>query len=212
MYDFLMRVPLLSWASYCALKQIVGLIHFIKLEKLDAVYLIHLASRLSVLAFLLLLVIATILRTRPSNKASGLEPRISALVGTFLIYGIVLFPQRELSLSLEIISTLLIIVGTIGAIVALSRLGRSFSVMAETRQLVTSGPYRLVRHPLYLTEEIAIFGMFMQFASIWTVLILALQITFQLRRIHNEEAILTEAFPEYSMYREATNRLIPGVW
>jgi len=70
----------------------------------------------------------------------------------------------------------------------------------------------LVRHPLYLTEEIAIFGMFMQFASIWTVLILALQITFQLRRIHNEEAILTEAFPEYSMYREATNRLIPGVW
>jgi Isoprenylcysteine carboxyl methyltransferase (ICMT) family len=32
--------------------------------------------------------------------------------------------------------------------------------MAETRQLVTSGPYRFVRHPLYAAEEIAMLDLF----------------------------------------------------
>jgi protein-S-isoprenylcysteine O-methyltransferase Ste14 len=179
---------------------------------MDFVYVIHVAMRLSTLSFLLLIAAAVILRSRPSGKASGLEPRISALAGTFMTYVIVLLPRRELSLSLEMISTVLILVGTIGAVVALARLGRSFSVMAETRQLVTSGPYRFVRHPLYLTEEIAIIGLFMQFASPLTALLLLLQIGFQLRRMQNEEAILAVNFPEYVIYSQNTARLIPGIY
>ena len=84
--------------------------------------------------------------------------------------------------------------------------------MAETRQLVTAGPYRLVRHPLYLAEQIAIIGVFIQYASVWTALLLAMQIAFQLRRMHNEELVLTASFPEYSAYRQTTARLIPGVY
>jgi protein-S-isoprenylcysteine O-methyltransferase Ste14 len=110
------------------------------------------------------------------------------------------------------ISTSLIIIGSVGAIVALSQLGRSFSVMAETRQLVTSGAYHFVRHPLYLTEEIAVIGLFMQFASPWTTLLLVVQIAFQLRRMHNEELVLTASFPEYAAYRRNTARLIPGIY
>jgi protein-S-isoprenylcysteine O-methyltransferase Ste14 len=134
------------------------------------------------------------------------------LADTFLMYSIALFPRRELSLSLEMISTLLTTIGSVGAVVALGQLGRSFSVMAETRRLVTSGPYRFVRHPLYLAEEIAIVGLFMQFASVWTALLLAVQIAFQLRRMHNEELILTASFPEYAAYRRDTARLIPGIY
>jgi protein-S-isoprenylcysteine O-methyltransferase Ste14 len=52
----------------------------------------------------------------------------------------------------------------------------------------------------------------MQFASVWTVLLLAVQIAFQLRRMHNEEAVLSESFPEYADYRRKTARLIPGVY
>ena len=71
---------------------------------------------------------------------------------------------------------------------------------------------RFVRHPLYLAEELAIIGIFMQFASAWTALLLAVQIAFQLRRMHNEEVVLTETFPEYAAYRRRTARLIPGVY
>ena len=179
---------------------------------IDSVYMIHMAMRLSSIAFLVLLAVAVILRTRPSGKATGLEPRISALIGSFVMYVIVLFPRHELSLSLEVVSTALILIGTVGAVIALAQLGRSFSVMAETRQLVTSGPYSFVRHPLYLTEEIAIIGLFMQFVSPWTALLLAMQIGFQLRRMQNEEAVLTASFPEYAAYSQNTARLIPGIY
>jgi len=178
----------------------------------DSVYVIHVAMRLSTIAFLLLAAAAVILRTRPFGKASGLEPRISALVGAFMTFGIVLFPRHELSLSLEMISTVVTLIGTVGSVAALSQLGRSFSVMAETRQLVTSGPYRFVRHPLYLAEEIAIFGVFVQFASLWTAILFAAHIAVQLRRMYNEELVLTASFPEYAAYRRNTARLIPGIY
>jgi protein-S-isoprenylcysteine O-methyltransferase Ste14 len=214
-YDFLMRLPLLGWAAFIAILQLAGLVHYMETMNrlpLDFVYAVHVAMRLSTIAFMLLIAAAVILRSRPSGKATGLEPRISALAGTFMVYIFALFPRRELSLSLEMISTLLTLIGTVGAVFALARLGRSFSVMAETRQLVTSGPYRLVRHPLYLTEEIAVIGLFIQFASVWTILLLTLQIGFQLRRMQNEEAVLMAGFPEYGVYRQTTARLIPGIY
>ena len=96
-------------------------------------------------------------------------------MGTFLVYGITAFPRRDLPLSLEAVSTLLTTIGNAGAIVALLQLGRSFSIMAESRQLVTTGPYRLVRHPLYLAEQIATIGLFIQFAALWPALLLVLQ-------------------------------------
>ena len=212
MYDGLMRLPLLGWVLLCAGTQLAGLSHSTDTRSMDFDYLIHAAMRLSTIAFLLLIAAVVILRTRPSAKASGLEPRISALLGTFLAYGIVLFPRCDLSLSAAVISTLLTMIGNVGAVVALSQLGRSFSIMAETRQLVVSGPYRFVRHPLYLAEEIAIIGLFIQFASVYTALLLAVQIAFQLRRMHNEELVLTASVPEYGAYQRNTARLVPGIY
>jgi protein-S-isoprenylcysteine O-methyltransferase Ste14 len=212
MYDLLMRLPLLGWGLIAATIQVAGLSQLMNTKSVDFVYTIHIATRLSTAAFLLLMAAAVILRTRPSGKASGLEPRIAALVGSFMMYGILLFPRRDLSLPGEIIATLLMMIGNAGAVVALSQLGRSFSVMAETRQLVTTGPYRFVRHPLYLAEEIAIVGVCLQFASVWTTLLLVVQIAFQLRRMHNEETVLTVSFPEYVEYRQTTARLIPGIY
>jgi protein-S-isoprenylcysteine O-methyltransferase Ste14 len=212
-YDFLMRLPLLAYALLSAMGQAKGLFpFFIMGGPIDLAYVVHLGMRLSTITFLLLVAAATVLRTRPSGKASGLEPRISALAGSFMVYGIVLFPRHELPLSLEMVSAVLILIGSVGSVIALVRLGRSFSVMSETRRLVTSGPYHFVRHPLYLAEEIAIFGLFMQFVSVWTALLLAVQIAFQLRRMHNEESVLTASFPEYVAYRQTTARLIPGIY
>jgi protein-S-isoprenylcysteine O-methyltransferase Ste14 len=175
-------------------------------------YAIKLAMLLSTIGFLLLLAAAVVLRARPKGKAHGLEPRISAFLGAFLVYAIPLFPRRELSVALEMVSTLLILVGSLAAVVVLLQLGRSFSMMAEARRLVTSGPYRFVRHPLYLAEEVAIFGIFIQFFSIWTTIIFTLQIALQLRRMHNEEVVLIEILPEYAGYQDKTPRLIPGIY
>jgi protein-S-isoprenylcysteine O-methyltransferase Ste14 len=168
--------------------------------------------RVSSIAFLFLLAIMAVVRGRPRGKARGVEPRISALVGTFLVYAVVLFPRRELSVGGEMAATTLILLGTAFAVYALTQLGRSFSVMAEARQLVTSGVYGIVRHPLYVAEEIAVIGLVMQFLSYQTLLLLAVHFGFQLRRMRNEEAILISTFPEYDAYKERTVRLIPGIY
>jgi protein-S-isoprenylcysteine O-methyltransferase Ste14 len=212
MYDSLMRLPLLGWALFAAAAQFTGLINSMNTKSVDFVYAIHVAMRLSMLAFILLTSAAVLLRARPTGKAGGLEPRICALAGSFMMYGMLLFPRHNLSLFGEIASTLLTTIGTIGAVVALSQLGRSFSIMAESRQLVTAGMYGVVRHPLYATEQIATIGVFMQFASIYSALLLVAHIAFQLRRIHNEELVLTAQFPEYIAYRHTTARLIPGIY
>ena len=214
-YDQLMRLPLLGYGIFFATLQMAGLARY--LHEADAarplaVYATGMVMRLSTIAFLLLLAAATILRARPTGKARGLEPRISALIGAFLVYAIPLFPRRELSLTAEMVSTLLVLFGSAAAIYTLLRLGRSFSMMSEARRLVTSGPYRFVRHPLYLAEELAIIGISMQFFSLSTAFVLAVQIAFQLRRMRNEEAVLAESFPEYAAYRQRTARLLPGIY
>jgi protein-S-isoprenylcysteine O-methyltransferase Ste14 len=214
-YDVLMRLPLLGWSVLCTMVWTNGLARYVREPDPalpNAVYAINIAMRLSAIAFLVLLAASVILRARPSGKARGFEPRVSALLGTLAVYTFGLFPRRELSPAGEIVSTLLILVGTVAAVFVLTQLGRSFSVMAEARRLVTSGLYGIVRHPLYLAEELAVIGIFMQFLSWWTAPLLATQIAFQLRRMRNEEVILGEIFPEYAAYKAKTVRLIPGIY
>ena len=211
-YDAVMRIPFASWVLILAIAQSTAILKYFDAAQVNVESIVHLAMLTSTLAFVLLLATAVIFRMRPSAKMAGLEARVSALGGTFLIYVIVAFPRHNLSILAEAASTLLIMIGNIGSIITLSQLGRSFSLMAECRRLVTSGPYRYIRHPLYVAEEIAVIGIFMQFASVWTALLLAMQIGFQLRRMHNEERVLSANLPEYDAYRQNTARLIPGLY
>jgi protein-S-isoprenylcysteine O-methyltransferase Ste14 len=149
---------------------------------------------------------------RPVKKARGAEPRISAFMGTFLITVIVLFPRCDLAPAAGCVSTLLVLFGDSIATAVLIQLRRSFSIMAEARQLTISGAYRFVRHPLYLAEEVATIGNAMQFLSIWTAMLLIVQIACQIRRMRNEEIVLMEVFPEYSSYRRKTPRIIPRLY
>ena len=214
-YDVVMRLPMLLWSVFLGLVTLAGLQQYMRQADPalpGAVYVLNIAMRLSVIAYLVVIAATLVVRMRPAGKARGAEPRISALIGTFLFTVVVVFPRRELPLTAGTVSALLTLAGNVFAVVVLMQLRGSFSIMAEARQLVTSGVYRLVRHPLYLAEETAAIGVVMQFFSLWTALILAVQIGFQLRRMRNEEVVLTEIFPEYAVYRERTARLLPGIY
>jgi protein-S-isoprenylcysteine O-methyltransferase Ste14 len=214
-YDLFMRLPVLAWSTALALVSAANLVQYLRSADpalSGGIYAVEIGMRLSVIVYLVVLAAATVVRRPPIGKASGAEPRISALIGTFLITGVVLFPRRELSAAAGLTSMLLILAGDGFAIFALVRLRHSFSIMPEARELVTSGPYRFVRHPLYLAEQIATLGNIMQFLSVWTALLAVVQTLFQLRRISNEEALLTEVFPEYAAYRQKTARVIPRIY
>jgi protein-S-isoprenylcysteine O-methyltransferase Ste14 len=153
-----------------------------------------------------------VVRLRPIARSRGIEPRLSALFGSFLASGVIFFPRVELPISAEILSILLVFAGNTLAAFALMQLGRSFSVMPEARRLVTSGLYGLIRHPLYLAEEVAVIGILLQYLSAWTVLLCIAHAAFQLRRMRNEEVVLTGAYPAYSVYCAQTARLLPGIY
>ena len=213
-YDVVMRLPMLAWSLGLALALAVELARYWHAADpaLAGAIVLNIAMRLSMIAYLVILAATVVVRTPPIGKARGAEPRVSALLGSFLISAVVLFPRRELAPAVSWVSTLLMLLGDSIAAVVLIQLRGSFSIMAEARQVATSGAYRFVRHPLYLAEEIATIGGVMQFLSIWTALLVVVQIACQIRRMRNEEIVLMEVFPEYSSYKRKTARIIPGLY
>jgi protein-S-isoprenylcysteine O-methyltransferase Ste14 len=175
-------------------------------------FYVAISAQTSVILFLSLMVVLFLVRLPPVKKAKGLFPRVTAIIGTFLMSIIAIFPRADLGLWVTAVATLLVLLGTALSTFVLARLGRSFSVMAEARRLVTSGPYAIVRHPLYLTEEIAMLGLALQFFSLFTLLIFVIHLLVQIQRMKNEEAVLRQAYPEYSDYQARTARLIPKVY
>ena len=215
LYDVVMRLPILLWSIFLAIVTLLGLEKYMREADpalLGAVYVLNIAMRLSVIAYLVVIAASILVRMRPARKARGLEPRVSALIGTFLLTAVVILPRHDLSPVAALVSASLTIAGSALAVVVVAQLRGSFSIMAESRELVTTGVYRIVRHPLYLAEEIAAIGVAMQFFSPWTALVLAVQIGFQLRRMRNEEVVLTATFPEYLAYRTGTARILPGIY
>ena len=123
-----------------------------------------------------------------------------------------LLPRAALRPEAALASNLVVLVATLGSIWAVVWLGRSFSILPQARALVTSGPYRFVRHPLYLTEFVAIFGLAWQFALPWSLLIWATAAAAQFPRMYYEEQVLSATLPDYADYAAKTARLVPGLY
>jgi protein-S-isoprenylcysteine O-methyltransferase Ste14 len=92
---------------------------------------------------------------------------------------------------------------------SLSRLGRCFGVLPDARGMVTSGPYRFVRHPLYLGELGAVAAVTVAAPGMHNAVALAALTLAQIGRARLEERTLVRAFPAYADYRRRTPMLIP---
>ena len=103
--------------------------------------------------------VVTVTRLPPLRSAESMEGYITAMAGTFLLVVVAGYlPPVEVPIATRSIGLALTIIGLLASVYVLFFLGRAFSIMPEARTLVASGPYTIVRHPLYLTEEIAMIG------------------------------------------------------
>jgi protein-S-isoprenylcysteine O-methyltransferase Ste14 len=153
-----------------------------------------------------------LLRPEPVSRAKGFGPALLALAGTYGAWLIPLLPRGPELPALAAASATILIFSEVLIVYTLLSLGRSFSLIPQARKLVTSGPYAIVRHPLYLVEEAAIAGVLLQYAWFAALPFLVLHVTVQIRRMQLEEEVLQKVFPEYATYAQQTPRLIPGVW
>jgi protein-S-isoprenylcysteine O-methyltransferase Ste14 len=168
------------------------------------------ASQFLSLFFVALVLLMTIRRLPPSSSAAGLEPRVTAIVGTFALLALVWLPPGRIGLGVQLAATTLLFIGTAASIYCLHFLGRSFSIMASARNLVTKGPYGIVRHPLYLTEGLSTLAIIVLHWSLAALVIGIVQTVMQFRRMHNEETVLRQAFPEYADYAQRVPMIVPG--
>jgi protein-S-isoprenylcysteine O-methyltransferase Ste14 len=94
---------------------------------------------------------------------------------------------------------------------AFANLSRSYGIVPADRGLVTSGPYALVRHPLYVAYLLGGVGYLVQSLSLRNVLVLTVTVALQAVRITREERHLDG--PDYARYRSRVRRrLLPGIW
>jgi protein-S-isoprenylcysteine O-methyltransferase Ste14 len=90
---------------------------------------------------------------------------------------------------------------------------RHFQADSNHRQLMTTGPFAIVRHPRYAGLLLAKLGFSLLFASVFAWVSLLASILLIRRRIRLEEIHLREIFgPGYNSYTERTPRLFPGIY
>lgn len=89
-------------------------------------------------------------------------------------------------------------------------LRRNFSILPEVRALVTGGPYRWVRHPLYLGYAVTWLAGAWQSGSPLLMAVAVLSIVLFDRRAAMEERRLSAFVPAYAAYMARTWRMIPG--
>ena len=82
-----------------------------------------------------------------------------------------------------------------------------------SQQLISTGPYAIVRHPMYLGLVVANLSIPLALGSWWAVMTLPPLIGILIARALNEERLLVKELEGYRDYTQVTKyRLIPGVW
>jgi protein-S-isoprenylcysteine O-methyltransferase Ste14 len=136
----------------------------------------------------------------------GLVVMIAALVGLFEIG--VLFSAQPVGIVLQVIAVALIV----WARVTFGR--RSFHAAANPTAggLVTTGPYRYIRHPIYTAACLLGWGSIIVHWSFASVALGVLLLLGGFARMVCEEQLVKQAYPEYLEYSKVTKRMIPYVF
>jgi protein-S-isoprenylcysteine O-methyltransferase Ste14 len=136
--------------------------------------------------------------------------------------GLIVVPALDERLAWSHMPAAIIVVGS--ALMALGWLGTYFvfrenSFTAATierapdQRVISSGPYALVRHPMYSSMLVMLLGMPIALGSWWGVLALLVMGPALILRIFDEEKFLVQELPGYAEYRQKVRyRLIPHLW
>jgi protein-S-isoprenylcysteine O-methyltransferase Ste14 len=158
--------------------------------------------------------------TRRRQDAGDRAPVLANLAAFGLFFASLLIfsgsPDAPMALPLALSGCLLALVGAVLVLRSRAALGPAWSFVPRTDQaigLVTTGPYRLVRHPIYLGLILLAMGAATAFGS-WPagIVVLCGVVPTFAWRARAEERLLRRTFGErYDLYRQRTKMIIPRV-
>jgi protein-S-isoprenylcysteine O-methyltransferase Ste14 len=178
---------------------------------------VHLLPQLLYALFCAIPVLIYLTRPAPTHRDGTFPARAAAFTGTLmqLVVGTLLPAGPRLWAPPAWSGVIVFVLGLSAwsfALWGILHLRRSLSIIPEARRLVTTGPYRIVRHPLYLAEMTAALSVVLSWPALVPSVAFGIFVCMQLVRTRFEERLLTRAFPaDYPAYRRSTSRLIPGL-
>ena len=177
-------------------------------------YNLYLVKPLWVVETLIFVVflVSYLIRQDPVCRSRGTKEIIVPLIGGILPFALLFSPPNLFiaasPLALQVIFYWMT-AATALTVWGLWTLKRSFSITVEARDLVTSGPYRFVRHPIYSGEILTVLAVTVWRFSLLNLLIITLFVVVQLLRAKWEEDKLALVFPEYGIYAAKTIWFFP---
>jgi protein-S-isoprenylcysteine O-methyltransferase Ste14 len=208
------ELPALAVFGFLMVQDFRAVLRYAKtMNPLSFMSLVVFLNGLLVAGYFTMLVWIYLTRGAAGSTTRSLVAKVVALVATFLPFTFPLLSGPAPSSAIVlIVSSLILLSGMIFTVVALGTLGKSFSLIPQTRKLVTGGPYRLMRHPVYVGEILGALGLVVWAASPEKTLVFLLLVGCQVYRALQEEKLLTEVYPEYAEYAARTRRFIPGIF
>lgn len=157
-------------------------------------------------------------KTRASQEGGGRAPVVANLSAFGLFFPSLLIfsgsSEASMALPLALPGCLLALAGAALVLRSRAELGPAWSFVPKADQgtgLVTTGPYRLVCHPIYLGLALLAMGEALAFGS-WPALVIVLSgiVPTFAWRARAEEKLLSRTFGErYAVYRQRTKMIIP---
>lgn len=159
------------------------------------------------------LAICCYLRRGPAVATSdSVTAHAAAITATFLPFALPLLHGGPPGQGRQALADVLLTCGMVWAVWSLRYLGRNVSVLAQARDVVVRGPYRWVRHPVYVGEMVSSLGLAIAVNSYPALALWVAMCALQIYRAVREEQVLLQALPAYSSYRSRTAALLPGVF
>jgi protein-S-isoprenylcysteine O-methyltransferase Ste14 len=157
-----------------------------------------------------LIVVLTLFRRAPACVDRTAQARL--LTACSMLGQPFVRPTAVEGLAPEVLTVLISTIGLLVVIGGKLSLGRSFGLMPANRGIVSSGLYRIVRHPIYLGYLVTHVAFILANPTIWnTVLLVTADVALLARAVREERTLSLDE--EYRQYRQVVRwRVVPGLF
>ena len=205
---------------------IMGLLFFLPAGTLRYweawVYMAILVTPMIIFLFYIIKHDPDLLERRMRTKEKETEQKTITKIGSFifiLIYLIPGFDQRygwsSVPVEIIIIADIIVLGGYLLFVRVLLENSYASRIVEVERQqkVITTGPYKIVRHPMYSAVLLMYSFGPLALGSYWAMIGSVLLILILIARINNEEKVLSRELEGYQNYLDKTKyRLVPGIW
>jgi len=157
-----------------------------------------------------LMVLLMLVRMPP--QTASITPQTLLATGASMVLPAMMQPEGSSSGPIASAAIVVELIGVTVSQVSRLYLGRRFGLLPANRGVVTGGPFRIVRHPIYAGWLLLSMGYLMTYPTIRNGLLILIALPFVLWRIDQEEALLS-GDPAFRSYLAVTRwRLVPFIY